>query len=170
MNENQVLESMEKAYQLALKALSEGEVPVGALFVDAEGKEIASGYNSRQGTQRTLGHAEIVGLECYNQIAKTWRFYPGASLFVTVEPCLMCTGALLWARVDNIYYGAEDPQNAGLRTLLPLIERGTYHHRFRKVEGGLLQQSCSALMTRYFSEMREEKKALAASQPAPNLI
>lgn len=148
---------MEQAYVLALEAARYNEVPVGALLI-ADNKIIGSGSNDRESANRTIGHAEILALEDYNRRTSLWRVFPGTSLVVTVEPCLMCTGALLWARVDNIYYGCVDPKDAGLRRLLPLIGEGAYDHRFKYVQGGIQQEKCSQLLSSYFSGMRHEKR------------
>ncbi len=73
---------------------------------------------------------------------------------MTVEPCLMCVGALLWARVDHIYYGCEDPKNAGLRSVLSLIDNGRFEHKFKIIQGGILAEICSDLIRDFFHKIR----------------
>src|SRR5580692_3781938 len=89
---------MKAALTQASSTLPFDEVPVGAVLI-CDGKIIGEGANRRETTQRTVAHAEIIALESYSKSARSWRVPPGTSLYVTVEPCLMCTGALLWARV-----------------------------------------------------------------------
>lgn len=148
---------MEQAFALATAAArTHGEVPVGALLV-RDSKVIATGTNERLRSERTTAHAEIMALEKYNAQSGHWRCEPGTILVVTTEPCLMCTGALLWARVDEIYYGCDDPRGAGLRRVQPLIVDGVYDHRFSLVQGGVLGGRCGDLMTGFFAQMRTKK-------------
>jgi tRNA(adenine34) deaminase len=144
---------MAQAYELAHNAAERDEVPVGAILV-RDGEIIGVGANRREAQNRVAAHAEIVALEDYSRRTSEWRIFPGATLFVTAEPCLMCTGALLWARVDRIYYGCSDPKKAGIERVLPLIQAGTYDHRFIEVKGGILAERCSHLMSSYFRRKR----------------
>ena len=145
---------MEEVLTLAVEAGRRDEVPVGALFVH-EGKGIARGANRREETHRTVSHAEVEALEAYSRATAQWRLPIGTSLFVSAEPCLMCTGALLWARVENIYYGCEDPRDAGLLRIRPLINDGVYDHRFKEIEGGILGERSAELMRAYFRLKRK---------------
>ena len=147
---------MNHAYELALGAAARDEVPVGAILVH-EGEVVGMGANHRERDQRTVAHAEIMALEDYSRRHKRWRVPPGTVLYVTVEPCLMCTGALLWARVDEVVYGCSDPKNAGLQRILPLIRAGVYDHRFAEVKGGILGARCSQLLSGYFRRKRREQ-------------
>jgi len=144
---------MSKALEVAHLAERADEVPVGAVLV-AAGEIIGTGYNRRHTTGRTVAHAEILALEDYSQRASKWRVGPGVSLFVTAEPCLMCTGALLWARVENIYFGCPDPRQAGILRIHSLIEEGVFDHRFAEIRGGIMAESCAALLTEYFRMKR----------------
>jgi len=146
-------DKMKLAIDLAKNAEQLDEVPIGAVLIH-EGKIIGKGYNLREKTGKTTAHAEIQALEDYNQQAQSWRLPAGASLYVTTEPCLMCTGALLWARLDHLFYGALDPKGAGLRTFLPTIEQGLFDHRFKEVEGGILGDVCGSLLSNYFRKKR----------------
>ncbi len=147
---------MHRALELAEKAAERDEVPIGAVLVAGD-VLLGEGSNRREETHRTTAHAEILALEEFNVREKSWRLPPGTSLFVTIEPCLMCTGALLWARAENIYYGCPDPRKAGITTQLPLIAAGTFDHRFAEVEGGILGEECARLMKRFFSSLRGPK-------------
>lgn len=148
---------MMKACQLAEKAAARDEVPVGALLV-LNGAVLAEGSNERESTNRTAAHAEMVAIENFNAQHRTWRVPPGTSIFVTSEPCLMCSGALLWARVDNLYYGCNDTKDASYRRIAPLADAGIFDHRFKKVEGGIAKNQCGALLTDYFQRKRDERR------------
>lgn len=153
---------MQIALDLARLAASRDEVPVGAVLVCKE-EIIGQGSNERETLKRTVAHAEVRALEDYSQRTGQWRLPPETTLYVTVEPCLMCTGALLWARVDSVLYGCSDPKGAGIQAVLPLIQRGTYDHRFKAVQGGIEEVPCSELMKGFFRLKRMEK----AEAPAP---
>lgn len=144
---------MARALELAAEAAARDEVPVGALLVH-DGNVIGSGANRREETHRTTAHAEIIALEDFNARFATWRLPPGTSLVVTTEPCLMCTGAMLWARAESIYYGCSDPRQAGLRTQEALIAAGTFDHRFAEIQGGILSDRCSGVIQEFFRKKR----------------
>ncbi len=146
-------DKMRLAVDLANEAEKLDEVPIGALLIHEE-KIIGKGYNLREKTGKTTAHAEIQALEDYNQQTHEWRLPAGTSLYVTAEPCLMCTGALIWARLDYLYYGASDTKNASLRYFLPTIEQGLFDHRFKEVEGGILGDVCGPLLSNYFKKKR----------------
>ena len=147
---------MFQAYELAVSAMKHDEVPIGALLVNQQ-EILGCGANGREKSGRTTAHAEIMALEDYNRRTGQWRLPPGTAIFTTVEPCLMCTGALLWARADYVIYGCLDSRHAGLERVLPLIHHGVYDHRFKEVQGGVLGERCSQLMTGYFRAKRQEK-------------
>ena len=149
---------MQQALKLAQKAASLDEVPIGAVLVHT-GKIIGEGYNVREKNGKTTGHAEIEALEDYNRKTGEWRLPLDTSLFVTIEPCMMCTGALLSARVARVFYGAPDPKGAGLSSFQEMIEKGVFDHRFEQVEGGVLKEECSHLISEYFKEKRAQRSA-----------
>lgn len=155
---------MAQAYEMACLAAERDEVPVGAVLVH-DGKIIGAGANDRERTGRTSAHAEILALEEFSRRSSSWRVPKDTSLFVTIEPCLMCCGALLWARVDRIFFGCEDTKNAGLSRLLPLIQSGTFDHRFSEIQGGILGENCSNLLSGYFKakRMAQPKKGIELS-------
>jgi tRNA(adenine34) deaminase len=148
---------MAAAVAMAEKAIALDEVPVGAVLV-AHDEIIGRGFNLRESSQRVVAHAEIVALESVSLATGSWRLPSGTSLYVTAEPCLMCTGALLWARVDNIYFGCLDPKNAGLTRVSSLIAEGIYDHRFQEVQGEISAEVCGQLLSQYFRAKRTGKK------------
>jgi tRNA(adenine34) deaminase len=153
MTESELTHWMEHALVLAERAALQDEVPVGAVLVSS-GNLLSEGYNQREQTQKAVAHAEVQALEAYSLSHKQWRVPPQTSLIVTAEPCLMCTGALLWARVENIFYGCSDPKNAGFRRIQPFIQEGVYDHKFQTVQNGILEAKCSALLSGYFKKKR----------------
>jgi tRNA(adenine34) deaminase len=164
-----MLEMMTKALELARVAGERDEVPVGAVLVH-DGQIIGSGANERESSGRTVAHAEVLALESYSARTGQWRVPVGTSLYVTVEPCLMCVGALIWARVDTIFYGCGDPRRAGLTTLRPLIEAGTYDHRFKHIEGGINEEECATLMKDFFRRKRASHVDKESRPPINPLI
>lgn len=147
---------MAQAYELACLAGTRDEVPVGAILI-ANNEIIGMGMNVREQSTRTAAHAEIMALEDFSRRHNNWVVPKNCFLFSTSEPCLMCTGALLWARVENIFYGCSDPKNAGLERVLPLINLGVYDHRFKSVRSGILGDKCSQLLKRYFHKKRRSR-------------
>ncbi len=160
LSPEQIATFMERALHLAGLAAEKDEVPVGALLV-RDHQVIGEGFNLRESSQRTLSHAELMALESYNRKHSQWRVPPETSLFVTAEPCLMCTGALLWARVDRIYYGCRDTKNAGISRIWDLIQTGVYDHRFAEVRGGILADRCASLLSGYFRGKRSHPSPIA---------
>ena len=160
---------MNQALELARAAAREDEVPVGALLVQG-GEVIGIGANARERTRRTVAHAEIMALEDYGQRTGEWRLPPGASLYVTAEPCLMCTGSLLWARVSHLFYGCSDRRKAGLKLVLPSIEAGTFDHRFETVQGDILGSDCGELMTDYFRRKRQLLRSKPHAKASPQVL
>lgn len=152
-SDEQLATWMGEAIALARAAAARDEVPVGALFVN-DGKILACGANRREELHRATGHAEIVALDAYSEATKQWRLPTGTILIATAEPCLMCTGALIWARVERIFYGCSDPRNAGMRNVLPLVERGVFDHRFVEARGGIRAEECSEMMSAFFKAKR----------------
>lgn len=144
---------MNLALELADEAGREDEVPIGAVLVH-EGFEIGRGYNRREATGRTVAHAEILAIEAYNTRTGQWRLPPGTTLFVTAEPCVMCAGALIGARVETIVYGCRDTKNAAMERIRPLIDEGIFDHRFQNVVGGVLADRCAKTLSDYFRAKR----------------
>ncbi len=144
---------MGRALELAQKAREQDEIPIGCIIV-VENRIISEGINLRETTHKTTAHAEVVALESYNLAHQTWRLPEESWVFVTAEPCLMCTGALLWARAPRIVYGCSDPRQAGLKRVSPWIEQGVFDHRFKEIQGGVLEAECAQILKDYFKTKR----------------
>jgi tRNA(adenine34) deaminase len=147
---------MLQALKEAEKAFEEDEVPIGAVVV-VNNKIIARGYNQTEKLKDSTAHAEIIALTtAYNAMGA--KFLPDASLYVTVEPCLMCCGAIYWGRIQQIVYGASDKKSGGLRFFtdkdgLIIPERWPFHARAQLIKG-VLEQPCSQLMKKFFEQKR----------------
>ena len=142
---------MKRALGLAQEAAGHGEVPVGAVIV-RDGLLIGEGYNQPISSADPTAHAEIIALRHAAGIEKNYRL-PGTTLFVTIEPCTMCVGAMIHARVDNVVFGAREPKAGALLSNLQLHQQGHYNHRLKAVEG-VLEHECSALMSDFFRSRR----------------
>lgn len=149
----------EKYMQIALKeaekAEKKGEVPIGAVIVH-EDKVIATGYNHRETTQTTLSHAELIAIEKANKVLKSWRL-EDCILYVTLEPCPMCAGAIVQSRIKRVVYGASDPKAGCAGTLMNLLQEDKFNHQV-EVTSGVLKEECSALLSGFFRQLRKEKK------------
>src|SRR5215470_12918699 len=148
---------MEQALTEARRAAAAGEIPVGAVVV-AGGAALARGHNRREELQSPTAHAEIFALEEASQKLKTWRL-EACSLYVTLEPCIMCVGAMLQARVARLVFGCRDPKAGAVQSLYRLCEDERLNHRL-PVTAGVLEAECSAVLSDFFTELREKKKNL----------
>ena len=142
---------MRLALEEAKRAGEEGEVPIGAVLV-LGGKVIGRGRNQPIALSDPTAHAEILALREGAAGARNYRL-PGSTLYVTVEPCVMCTGALLQARVRRLVFGADDPKAGAVRSLYFLLEDERFNHRV-EVISGILQDECRELLVRFFQERR----------------
>jgi len=147
---------MRQALAQARIAADLDEVPVGAVLVDAAGELIAVGHNQPISTQDPSAHAEIVTLRAAAQKLGNYRL-PDTTLYVTLEPCTMCVGALVHARVGRLVYGATEPKTGAIESAQQLFETGKFNHR-PAVEGGVLAEECAALLTRFFENRRAAKR------------
>jgi tRNA(adenine34) deaminase len=136
----------------AKRAAAAGEVPVGAVVV-LDGRVIGSGHNQPIGASDPTAHAEIVALRAAAREMKNYRL-PGAALFATVEPCPMCCGAALQARVARVVYGADDPKAGAARSLFRLLEDARLNHQVA-VTGGVKREESAALLSEFFRAKRE---------------
>jgi tRNA(adenine34) deaminase len=136
----------------ARRAAAAGEVPVGAVVV-LDGRVIGSGHNQPISASDPTAHAEIVALRAAARQMKNYRL-PGAALFATVEPCPMCCGAALQARVARVVYGAADPKAGAARSLFRLLEDVRLNHQV-VVSGGVKSEECAALLSEFFRAKRE---------------
>lgn len=148
---------MKAAIKQAKTALKYGEVPIGAVVV-YDGKIIGRGYNKRLKTQLASAHAEMIAIDKACKKLKSWRLQ-GAELYVTLEPCPMCMGAALNARVEKLYFGAYELKVKSFTE--ELASSNLVNHKV-EVEGGILKEECAALITSFFKDMRlrEEQKKL----------
>ena len=145
---------MKAALKLAHKAAEEGEVPVGCVVV-CDGKIVGRGRNRRETKKTALGHAELEAIGKACRKLGGWRLHK-CDLYVTLEPCPMCTGAIINARIRTVYYGAPDPKAGSCGTLVNLFEL-PYNHQ-PAVVGGLLEDECAGALRDFFRGLRERKK------------
>ena len=146
---------MRLALAEAEKARELLEVPIGAVIVNSDGL-VARGHNRRETWKTPIGHAEIIALHRASKKLKAWRL-TGTTLYVTLEPCVMCAGALVLSRVDRIVFGALDPKAGGSQSLYQITQDPRLNHRI-KVEGGLLKDECSKILSDFFKMKRLKKK------------
>ena len=142
---------MQMALEEAQKAGEEGEVPVGAVLV-FEGQVIARGHNRPIGLSDPTGHAEILTLRAAAAATGNYRL-PRSTLYVTLEPCVMCAGALVQGRVSRVVYGAEDPKSGGVQSLYAILSDERLNHRV-EVQGGVLLEECREALRLFFRERR----------------
>ncbi len=148
---------MKEALAEAQKAYDKGEVPVGCVIV-CENKIIARAHNQRESNRNTLHHAEILAIDAACNVLKDWRL-DKCDLYVTLEPCLMCTGAILNARIRNVFFGAYDLQG-GESELLIRPRYGKLRNPNVKVYEGILKEECQALLDSFFKSIRKERENL----------
>ena len=142
---------MRRALELARQAMAHGDVPVGCVIVDESGAILGEGRNRRETAQTALGHAE---LEAIAQACRTlggWRL-AGCALYVTQEPCPMCAGAIVNARIPAVYYGAKDDKAGCCGSVLNLFEERFNHHP--RIYGRVLEAECAALLQEFFQSLR----------------
>lgn len=152
--------AMRLALEQAELAYAAGEVPVGAVVLDAQGQLIGAGFNRTIQDHDPTGHAEIVALRAAARHVRNYRL-PGASLYVTLEPCTMCMGAMLHARLDRVVYGATDPKTGACGSVLDVHGIAQLNHQ-TEVEGGVLAEACAELLRRFFRERRALAKITVA--------
>ena len=145
---------MRVAIRAAKRGLKQGEVPIGAVVV-YEDKVVSSGYNRRAKLQLASAHAEMMAIDRACKKFGSWRLPEGCELYVTLEPCPMCMGASLNARVDKVYFGAKEQKGRSLTS--ELAASNLLNHK-TEVVSGVLEEECSALLTSFFVEMRKKQK------------
>lgn len=146
---------MRLALKQAKKALGQDEVPIGAVIVK-DGKVIARGYNKTEKTQIALKHAEVVAIEKACKKLKSWRL-DDCEIYITVEPCAMCAGAIANARIKKAYFGASEPKSGCAESKYPILTDNGLNHT-TEFEGGILGEECSKLLSGYFKAKRQKNK------------
>ncbi|MEX2112329.1 MAG: tRNA adenosine(34) deaminase TadA [Pirellulales bacterium] len=142
---------MRMALAEAAAALAEDEVPVGAVIVYGE-RVIAAAHNQREQLHDPTAHAEMIAITQAAEALGSWRL-EGCTLYVTLEPCPMCAGAILQARIDTLVYGAADPKAGAVQTLYQLLSDPRLNHRTQSV-GGVLVNECGGMLTQFFQSRR----------------
>ena len=145
---------MREALKRAKKGLSQGEVPVGAVIV-LEGRVVARAYNKKETLGRCTAHAEILAIEKAEKKLGTWHL-DGAEMYVTLEPCPMCAGAIVGARIRKLYFGAFEPKSGSAESLFPVLTESGLNH-VTEYEGGVLAEDCATLLKNYFKGKRKQK-------------
>ena len=147
VDEKFMLEALKEAKKAALL----DEVPVGAVLV-IDGKIVSRGYNKREKSYDPTDHAEIIAIRKACKKFASWRLKE-ATIYVTIEPCSMCAGAIVWSRISRVVYGAKDPKGGAIESSLQLFENKNLNHH-PEVTGGVLEEECSKLIKDFFSAKR----------------
>ena len=147
---------MGRALAQAQRAFEENEVPVGAV-VEIGGEVIGSAFNQREALQDPTAHAEILAITQASAALESWRL-EGATLYVTLEPCAMCAGAIVLARIDRLVFGAWDPKAGACGSVMDVLGCEALNHRVR-VDGGVMAEPCGGILTDFFAQRRSEKRA-----------
>ena len=145
---------MREALKEAEKAAAAGEVPVGAVIV-RDGKIIGRGHNSTETLKDATAHAEILAIRQAGGFLGGWRL-TGCDMYVTVEPCSMCAGAIVWSRIQKLHIGTMDPKAGACGSVFNIPQEEKLNH-FVEIETGIMQEECSCLMKDFFKELRKNK-------------
>lgn len=143
---------MRLALELAEQARQQQEVPVGAILVH-ENKLVGSGWNQSIGSNDATAHAEIIALREATSQLQNYRLPKHTTMYVTLEPCAMCAGALVHARVDRLVFGASDPKTGAVQSIFDILTNERLNHR-ADITGGVLESSCSQILVDFFQERR----------------
>ena len=147
---------MKQAVKQAKKAYDKLETPIGCVIVH-EDKIIARGYNKRNMKKNTLAHAEILAINIASKMLGDWRL-EDCTMYVTLEPCPMCAGAIVQARIPRVVIGSMNPKAGCAGSVLNLLQQDGLNHQV-EITKGVLAEECSGLMTSFFRELRKKKKA-----------
>lgn len=150
------IQFMKYAIEEAKKAKEINEVPIGAVLVKND-EVIATGYNVREAKQQTLSHAELIAIQKANEKLNSWRL-DDCTLYVTLEPCPMCAGAIVQARIKRVVYGAKDLKAGCVGTLMNLLNEERFNHQ-AEFRSGVLEEECRQLLTSFFKKLRKKKKS-----------
>lgn len=148
---------MNAAIEEAKKAEALGEVPIGAVVVK-DGEIISRGYNLRETSQNPITHAEILAIQEAAERLGSFRL-EDCTLYVTLEPCVMCSGAIVMSRVDTVVYGAKDPKGGTVDSLMHLLNEPKFNHR-AEVISGVLEEECGTMLKEFFRNLRKKKKSV----------
>ncbi len=152
-NENDV-KYMREAMKQAVKAYETGEVPIGCIIVEnATGKVIGRGYNRRNTDRTTLAHAEITAIKKASKAAGDWRL-EGCTIYITLEPCPMCAGAIVQARIDRCVFAAPSDKAGCAGSVVNLLDMSGFNHQV-EITSGVLEEESQALIKKFFKELRE---------------
>lgn len=146
---------MREAILEAKKAEEKEEVPIGAIIV-LDGKIIARAHNLRECQQNAIAHAELLAIDQACKDMGSWRL-ENAELYVTLEPCAMCSGAIILSRIKRVVYGASDPKGGCAGTLMNLLQDDRFNHK-SEITSGVLEAECGSLLSHFFKAIRERKK------------
>ena len=146
---------MKEAIRQARKAGKLNEVPIGCVIV-RDGKIIARGYNRRNTDLNTLAHAELQAIRKASRVVGDWRL-EDCVMYITLEPCQMCAGAIVQARIPNVVIGSRNPKAGWAGSVLDLLHVPAFNHQV-ELEEGVLQEECSEMLTSFFRELRKKKK------------
>ena len=152
---------MRKAIHQAHRAMALGEVPIGCVIVHG-GKVIGRGFNRRLTSHSTLAHAEIIAIRQACRRLGDWRL-EGCTMYVTLEPCQMCSGALVQARIDHVVVGAPNPKAGCAGSILNLLQNPQFNHQV-EIKNGVLTEECRALLTDFFRDMRTRERNKKAEE------
>lgn len=156
---------MRRALELAARAAALGEVPVGAVIVrKTTGEIVGEGYNLRESERHALAHAELMAIDAACRKLGGWRL-PECAMYVTLEPCPMCSGAILHARIDEVYYGACDAKSGAVSSVERMFELPYNWHP--QVQGGMLQEECSGILSEFFRLLRLKKAGKSWKKQVP---
>ena len=151
---NQEERFMREALRQAKKAYALNEVPIGCV-IEYEGKIIARGYNRRNTDKNTLAHAELLAIKRASKKLGDWRL-EGCTMYITLEPCQMCAGAIVQARISRVVVGSMNPKAGCAGSILNLLQMPQFNHQV-ELQTGVLKEECSAMLSGFFRELREKK-------------
>ncbi|MCR4739419.1 MAG: tRNA adenosine(34) deaminase TadA [Lachnospiraceae bacterium] len=146
---------MKEALKQAKKAEEINEVPIGCVIV-YEGKVIARGYNRRKIDKNTLSHAELIAIKKASKKLGDWRL-EGCTMYVTLEPCQMCAGAIVQARIDRCVIGCMSPKSGCAGSIINLLDMDEFNHRV-EITSGVLEEECSEILSGFFTDLRKQLK------------
>ncbi len=156
---------MELALAEAIKAGQLGEVPIGAVIV-YQGEVVAQAFNLRETLQTTAAHAEMLAIDKANEKIGSWRL-EDCTLYVTLEPCPMCAGAIIQSRISSVVFGAYDPKAGCASSIMNLLGDDRFNHQVEQT-GGVLQEACGTLLTDFFKQLRVKKKNVNTEERGKN--